>query len=208
MFSGIIESLGTIVGVEAKEGAATLTIRCDDLAGELALGDSVAVDGACLTVESRSGREFSVTAVATTLDRTIAGTYNEGTIVNLERALRVGDRLDGHFVQGHVDGVARLVDVDRRGSDVKLHFDVPAEIAKTTLNKGSITLNGVSLTVADGPAGPDGNRIGVAVIPFTLGKTNLSTLKPNDVVNVEADLIGKYVGRMVASGGLPSLEIK
>lgn len=201
MFSGIIETVGTIRRVEPGEGATRFLIDAPVIAGELGLGDSVAVDGACLTVESLHDAGFAVTAVATTLSRTVAGAYQEGTKVNLERALRVGDRLDGHLVQGHVDGVGALRSREERADDVRFTFTIPADVARTTLPRGSITLNGVSLTVAEGPGGEGGDQVGVALIPFTLEATNLGHLAPGDAVNVEADLIGKYVGRMVASAG-------
>ena len=203
MFSGIVEAIGEVTDVTPVEGAVTFTIKAGELAAALTPGDSVSIDGACLTVESASSQDFCVTAVATTLQRTIANTYQRGSRVNLERALCIGARLDGHFVQGHVDGVGTLIDVDPVGADVRLRFRVPESVASTTLERGSIALNGVSLTVAEGPGGPDGTEVGIAVVPFTWSQTNLADLNAGDPVNVEADLIGKYVGRMVASSGIP-----
>lgn len=201
MFSGIVETVGTIRKVEPGEGATGFLIGAPNIAGQLELGDSVAIDGACMTVESLAEGAFAVTAVATTLDRTIAASYAVGTSVNLERALRVGDRLDGHFVQGHVDGVGVLRSRQESARDVRFTFTIPEDIARMTLPRGSITLNGVSLTVAEGPGGEGDRHVGVALIPFTLEATNLGDLTPGDAVNVEGDLIGKYVGRMVASAG-------
>ncbi len=206
MFSGIVETLGHVTQRVALEGATRFTIEAADIVESLRPGDSVAVDGACLTVESVDGPQFAVTAVATTLQRTIANSYAAGCRVNLERALRVGDRLDGHFVQGHVDGIGTLLDIHRDGADVRLKFGVPADVARATIEKGSITLNGVSLTVAGGPGGEGGVEVTIAAIPFTLEHTNLGQLAPGDVVNVEGDLIGKYVGRMVALGQSPASE--
>ncbi len=199
MFSGIVEAVGSVTGVTPCEGGLVFTFDAGPMAADLALGDSVAVDGTCLTVEAAEGTGFTVTAVASTLARTIASDYGVGARVNLERALRVGDRLDGHFVQGHVDGVGQLIEVEGEGATVRMRFAVPPEVAHTTLPRGSITVNGVSLTVAEGPDGHDGAQLTIAVIPYTLAGTNLGELAPGDRVNVEADLIGKYVGRMVAS---------
>ena len=139
------------------------------------------------------------------LNLTLAGNYRPGVRVNLERALRMGSRLDGHLVQGHVDGLGRLESVMERGAEHHLHFSIPQDVARVTIPRGSLTINGVSLTVADGPTDEPSevgaeprSRVGIAVIPHTWEQTNLSELRSGDPVNLEADLIGKYVGSMVA----------
>ncbi len=195
MFSGIIEQVGIVAVVEEGRDARHLTVEAGPLSAELEPGDSVSVDGTCLTVETVSGDRFSVTAVAATLSRTIAGGYATDTAVNLERALRADSRLDGHLVQGHVDGIGSLVEAADAGESRVLRFRIPEEVAAATVEHGSIAINGVSLTVSRllGNA-----EIEVALVPFTLTHTNLRLLRPGDPVNVEGDLIGKYVGKMLA----------
>ena len=198
MFSGIIEAVGTIRSVTDRETTRRFDVEAPSLAGELAPGDSVAVDGACLTVTDRSADAFSVDVIGTTLERTVAGGYGDGSSVNLERALEMGSRLDGHLVQGHVDGVGNLRDVVKSGEYWLMDFTLPLDVHAQTIEHGSITLNGVSLTVSE--LLPDcGVRIGI--IPFTHGHTNLGSLEIGAPVNVEGDLIGKYVERILAQRG-------
>lgn len=196
MFTGIVERVGTIRSAVDLSTTRRFTIECGTLAGELGLGDSVAVDGACFTVAALSDDAFDVDVIGTSLDRTVASRYAPGVRVNLERALQMTGRIDGHLVQGHVDGIGHLKHVVKEGEFWKLTFDLPAEVAALTIERGSITLNGVSLTVADMP-GPTSCTIGL--IPFTWTHTNLNHLSPGDPVNVEGDLIGKYVGKILAS---------
>ena len=198
MFTGIVERSGEIRGVDDLETTRRFRIVVPGWGSELSLGDSVAVDGACLTVTEVAVDSFAVDVIGTTLDRTIAGRYAEGTRVNLERALVMGDRIDGHLVQGHVDGVGSLIKCEKDGEFWLMDFGLPAEVAEQTVGRGSIALNGVSLTVAE-LLGDGACRIGV--IPYTFEHTNLGRLTPGDPVNVEGDLIGKYVGRMLANRG-------
>lgn len=198
MFSGIVEAMGTIRDVTDRETTRQFRVEVPAFAGALTPGDSVAVDGACLTVTEVTSDGFTVDVIGTTLERTIAGRYGEGTSVNLERALRMGDRLDGHLVQGHVDTVAHLTSSTKDGEYWLLDFDIPDEVLGSTIEHGSITLNGVSLTVSE-LRGGTGVRIGV--IPFTHAHTNLGSLAPGDPVNVEGDLIGKYVARLLTIRG-------
>jgi riboflavin synthase len=195
MFSGIIEEVGVIRGVEDLERTRRFRVEVPAFAAELGVGDSVAVDGACLTVVKRDEAGFSVDVIATTLQRTVAGSYADGHRVNLERAMKLGSRLDGHLVQGHVDGVGRLVRSIQDGEYWLMDFQLPREVHSSTIEHGSVTLNGVSLTVSELLA-DSGVRIGV--IPFTHAHTNLGTLQSGDGVNVEGDLIGKYVARALA----------
>ena len=194
MFSGIVEAIGTIRNVVDLESTRRFRVDVPAFASELGLGDSVAVDGACLTVTEVLEDGFSVDVIGTTLERTVAGTYVEGSRVNLERALRVGDRLDGHIVQGHVDVVGHLMSSIKEGEFWLLDFEIPGTVLAETIEHGSITLNGVSLTVSE-LLGETGVRIGI--IPFTHAHTNLGALAPGDPVNVEGDLIGKYVARIL-----------
>ncbi len=194
MFSGIVEEVGTVRATREMDGARELEIDASVVLEDLQPGASVCLDGACHTVVEVLGGGFMVNSVGTTLSRTVAGDYIEGSPVNLERALAIGTRLDGHLVQGHIDGVGDLIGVEHRGEYRLLDFRIPSEVASGTLLHGSITLNGVSLTVN---AISDDHICQVAVIPFTWEHTNLSMLEPGARVNVEGDLIGKYVRRML-----------
>ncbi len=194
MFSGIIEAVGTVGAITPRDEIRELLLEAPGIAPELVPGQSVAVDGACLTVvEPREGA-FTVEVIGTTLSRTIAHRYAPGARVNLERALRMGDRLDGHLVQGHVDAVGELVSSRREGEFHLLDVRLPGEVARGTILHGSICLNGVSLTVN----ALDGTLCQVGIIPYTWEHTNLSLLRPGDPLNVEGDLIGKYVGKWMA----------
>lgn len=199
MFTGIIEATGVVRGVQDRESTRRFQVEALDLVPELALGDSVAVDGACLTVAELGAGRFGVDVIGTTLDRTIAGTYAEGCSVNLERAMKLGDRIDGHLVQGHVDGIGYLQRCIKEGEFWLMDFELPTAVAALTVARGSVTINGVSLTVAD----ELGGRIfRIGVIPFTHEHTNLGRLREGAPVNVEGDLIGKYVGKVLAERGL------
>jgi len=211
MFSGIVEAQGEIRGLVEGDGARRFDVRTPALAGALGLGDSVAVDGACLTVVELSDDAFTVDVIGTTLQRTIAGTYTDGSTVNLERALEMGGRLDGHLVQGHIDGIGHLLQSVKAGDFWLMDFELPGDVHAGTIEHGSVTLNGVSLTVSELLPGT-GVRIGV--IPFTHVHTNLGGLVPGAAVNVEGDMIGKYVRRILAphqrdraaSGGPPEVS--
>jgi riboflavin synthase len=156
------------------------------------------VDGACLTAVAFAENTFAVDVIGTTLERTVAGGYRAGTRVNLERAMRMDSRLDGHMVQGHVDGVGHLLRVLEDGEFWRMDFSIPRDVADSTILHGSIALNGVSLTVSDFLGHEE---IQIGIIPFTWEQTNLGRLAPGDPVNVEGDLIGKYVGRILAARG-------
>ncbi|MBT8336876.1 MAG: riboflavin synthase [Gemmatimonadetes bacterium] len=196
MFTGIVTGVGRVARVEDVEGARRIEIEAPEgfLEGVVP-GDSIAVDGACLTPVGLEGRHFKIDAVLSTLERTVAGRYQPGVRVNLERALAWGGRLDGHLVQGHVDGVGHVVDVDHQGETVFLTFTLPPDVWVETILHGSIALNGVSLTVSRMEP-PD--RVQIAIIPHTWTHTNFVDLEPGSPVNVEGDLLGKYVGRILA----------
>lgn len=202
MFTGIVEAVGTVEEARDVPGLRRMTVSVEPgFLADVTPGASIAVDGACLTpVEVESDR-FVVELVLSTLDRTVAGGYAPGSRVNLERAMRANGRLDGHVVQGHVDGVGTLLEVAREGDTRFLDFRIPREVWDLTILHGSIALNGISLTVNRLEA-PD--RCQVAIIPHTWSHTNFSSLAPGDGVNVEGDLMGKYVQKILgprAAGG-------
>lgn len=173
-------------------------IRAERVLEQLALGDSVSIDGACQTVTALSDAGFEVQSVATTLERTTFGGYQAGQRVNLERALSFGARLGGHLVQGHVDGVGVVRAVTPREELVLIDFDMPVEVARVTVLHGSITVNGISLTVNAIPAPGTAQ---VSIIPFTWEHTAISELAPGSEVNLEGDLIGKYVRHLLGAPG-------
>lgn len=188
MFTGIITEIGTLVDSRPAEGGRDLEISCSWT--DLAEGESIAVDGACLTVARLREGAFGVHVIRTSLDRTRFADLRPGVRVNLERALRVGDRLGGHLVQGHVDGVGIVLRVATREDARLLDLQVPAEVAAVSVPLGSITVDGVSLTVN---AMPDPTTIQISLIPFTLEHTTLGDRRPGDRVHLEADTLGKYV---------------
>jgi riboflavin synthase len=196
MFTGIVTAVGEIRRRAPSAGGLELAIACP-YAG-LALGESVAVDGACLTVQGTADGEFTSNIIPTSLDRTNFGTYEVGRAVNLERALRVGDRLGGHLVQGHVDGVGTVERVADRDDAHLLDLRVPAEVARVTVPLGSITVDGVSLTVNAIPAP---GVIQISLIPFTLQHTTLGERRAGDRVHLEADTIGKYLAELLRARG-------
>jgi riboflavin synthase len=191
MFTGIVETVGIIEAVESGDDLTRLVVGAESIADGMKLGDSVAVNGGCLTVTSIRDGRFAFEAIPETLERTSLGDLKVGSRVNLERAMRAGDRLDGHIVQGHVDGVGTVRQVIQDGNDVRLQIDCEPELADCVVEKGSIAVDGVSLTVA--ALLPSGFE--VALIPHTLEVTTLSDRQIHDRVNLEADVLGKYVKR-------------
>jgi riboflavin synthase len=196
MFTGIITDIGTVREARPADGGLELTIGCTWT--DLVLGESVAVDGACLTVAALGPGWFGVHVVRTSLDRTRFGDIRSGHRVNLERALRVGDRLGGHLVQGHVDGLGTVLRVGHREDARLLDLEVPPEVARASVPLGSVTVDGVSLTVN---AMPDPATIQISLIPFTLEHTTLGERRPGDRVHLEADTIGKYVRALLEGRG-------
>jgi riboflavin synthase len=192
MFTGIVETTGEVVSIETEPDGTRLTIGAP-FAADLSDGQSITVDGACLTVENYTDGAFEVFLAAETLDRTTLGERAVGDGVNLERAMPADGRFDGHIVQGHVDGTAAVHDVRQVGEDWTYEFDLPAELATYVVEKGSIALDGISLTVAD----RNEETFGVAIVPTTYEETTLSEKQPGDRVNVEVDVLAKYVERMV-----------
>ncbi|MGY6587876.1 MAG: riboflavin synthase [Wenzhouxiangella sp.] len=194
MFTGIVQSLGTVVSLTPQNDGARLRIECPDLKpAEWQTGDSISVAGCCLTALDIDNRGFSADLSGETLARTSLGRLKVGSRVNLEPALAVGDRLGGHLVTGHVDGLARLVTLTSLGDNWRLRFRVPDELARYVASKGSVTLDGVSLTVND----VDASEFEVNIIPHTLQVTTLGELAEGDTVNYEVDLLARYMERLL-----------
>lgn len=191
MFTGIIEDLGTIINLETDKDNLHITVK-SNITPELKIDQSVAHNGVCLTVVSIDNNEYVVTAIKETLDKTTLGTLKVGHIVNLERAMKLGDRLDGHIVQGHVDQTAVCFAVIEENGSWTYTFNYDASLSNVTIEKGSITVNGVSLTVVNSKE----NTFSVAIIPYTYEHTTFKTLKKESLVNLEFDVIGKYVKRL------------
>ena len=192
MFTGLIQDVGTVRGVTPEGQSVHIQVQTT-LTPQLELGDSLAVNGVCLTVTRNSGDIAVATAVPETLARTTLGKLGPGSRVNLEPALRVQDRLGGHIVQGHVDGVGTMVKRAQRGLSLELTFSAGPELLRYMAHKGSITVDGVSLTVAD----LDGGAFTVALVPHTLGATTLEDRAVGDRVNLEVDILAKYVEKML-----------
>jgi riboflavin synthase len=197
VFTGIVRELGRVESVDATAGGARLTIHAPETAARTALGDSVSVNGVCLTATAADDGTLAFDAVPETLARSTLGSLAPGAPVNLEPALRAGEPLGGHVVQGHVDGVARVVSLDPEGGGARLTLELPGGLARYAVEKGSVTIDGVSLTVA----GLDGGRIAIALVPHTLAATTLGGLTPGDEVNVEADILAKHVERLLEARG-------
>lgn len=187
MFSGIIESLGKVISVRKEKGNLALAISCS-FASELKPDQSIAHNGACLTVTSANATEYFVTAVSETLEKTNLGTLKEGDMINLERSVKVGDRLDGHIVQGHVDGAGTCEKIEDDDGSRKFWFTYAMK-DHVTVPKGSICVNGVSLTIVDS----EKSKFSVVIIPHTYDHTNFKLIKKGDKVNLEFDIVGKYI---------------
>lgn len=192
MFTGIIEEIGEVIGLETQGSNLNITIKAN-LSAQLKIDQSVAHDGVCLTVVEQSDEHYTIIAVEETLNRTNFSKLKVGSLVNLERGMKMNDRLDGHIVQGHVDQTAVCTDIiEKKGSHV-FYFKYDSEKNNMTIEKGSITVNGVSLTVVDSLP----NEFSVAIIPYTYAHTNFNNFKKDTTVNLEFDVIGKYVKRLM-----------
>ncbi len=190
MFTGIIESLGIVKAVSVEGTNKTYTVQAP-ITHELKVDQSLAHNGVCLTVTSISGETYTVTAVQETLEKTNLNDWKPGTLINLERAMIAGGRLDGHFVQGHVDCTGKCEAIEQREGSALIHFSFPARFATLIIEKGSICINGVSLTVFD----VQKTTFAVTIIPYTMEHTNFSQLQAGDAVNLEFDVLGKYILR-------------
>jgi len=193
MFTGIIRERGRVAAVD--KGGETIRLRLDapQTAAQVGVGDSVAVNGVCLTAVAVENGSVAFDAVPETLRRSSLGRLEAGDEVNVEPALRVGDPLGGHYVQGHVDGVGRVRSADPHGDDVVVRFEAAPELLRYLVEKGSVTVEGVALTVTE----VDDDSFAVALVPHTLAETTLSSLVPGDAVNLEVDVLAKYVERLL-----------
>lgn len=194
MFTGIVEDIGTVAAVKrrSKESTITFSVRKIDPRGILT-GESISVSGACLTVTSVEGDTFTVDASRETLSRTSLWKLRAGHAVNLERSLRAGDRMSGHIVSGHVDGVGKVKSKKKRGSSVEFTFTAPESVLKYIVEKGSVAVDGASLTVNSVKSG----EFTVNIIPYTLAETTFGSLRTGSPVNIECDIIGKYVEKLM-----------
>lgn len=196
MFTGIVEGKGRIVRFEREGGRVDLAVDMGPgLSEDVAIGDSIALDGLCLTVTAVDGEQLAFQAVPETLEKTALGDFGVGDVLNVERALRAGDRLGGHIVQGHVDGTGIVSELRKEGDDVRMRLDCSEEITALLVPKGSVTVAGVSLTVVE----PDRDGFSVALIPHTLAETTLGDRRSGERVNLEVDVLGKYVYQYLSS---------
>jgi riboflavin synthase len=194
MFTGIIEGLGEIKDVSTYQSNRTFYIR-SELASELKIDESVSHNGICLTVENIENDIYRITAIEETLKKTTAGNWEKSDLINLERAMKINDRLDGHIVQGHVDGTGICIHKKNKEGSVEFTFEYDEKFAQLIIEKGSICVNGVSLTAFN----VSKNNFTVAIIPYTFAHTNFHSLQENGLVNLEFDILGKYVQRIMTS---------
>lgn len=193
MFTGIITDIGTVTRVTPRDGANIYEIATSFDLSKIAIGASIACSGVCLTVTEKTANTFCVDVSNATLDVTTLAAWGQGSKINLEASLKLGDELGGHLVSGHVDGVGHLEKVEADGASVRMTFAVPDHLAMYVATKGSICVDGVSLTVNN----VEGDRFSVNVIPHTLAATTLGTLKADDVVNIEVDQLARYIARQL-----------
>jgi riboflavin synthase len=193
VFTGIVRELGRVVSAEGGSGGRALVVEAPGTAGELRVGDSVSVNGCCLTAESVEGARIALHAVPETLARSTLGRLSTGDAVNVEPAVRAGEPLGGHYVQGHVDGVGRVQSVEAEGEGLRVFVEAPADVLRYCVEKGSVAVDGVSLTVAE----LNREEFAVALVPQTLEATTLSALVPGQEVNLEVDVLAKYVERLL-----------
>ena len=198
MFTGLIAELGSITAIKKSDTSAVFTINAPALISEIKTGDSVAVNGVCLTATSIDGTTFTADVMIQTLNLTSLSQIFVGSPVNLELAAQLNARMGGHMVQGHVDGVATVVSLTPGDTWAQFDITVPEQLSKYIVNQGSICLDGISLTV--GSINDESNVVTVWLIPETLERTNLSSLLPGDLINVEVDVLAKYVERLLAKG--------
>jgi riboflavin synthase len=198
MFTGLIQAVGQVSAIERRESSARLEISSKEVAAQIAQGDSVSVNGTCLTVVSIDAAKFAVDVMVQTLNLTGTGSLEVGSAVNLELATRSADRLGGHIVQGHVDGVAKVVAISADSQWTRMDISIPKELMKYVVAQGSICVEGVSLTV--GELNDPADQISVWLIPETLANTNLSQKRVGAALNIEVDVLAKYVERLIARG--------
>ncbi len=196
MFTGLIEAKGTIRRLEKAGGAARLVLESQLPLAEITLGESIAVNGSCLTVAAINHNQLVFDVSPETMERTALADSRPGTVVNLERALRLSDRLGGHIVTGHIDCIARVSERREQAGNISFDFSLPAEFSRYLVAKGSVAIDGISLTVNE----VAGNGFSVMIIPHTAANTTLPEKRAGDLVNIETDIIGKYVERLLGGG--------
>jgi riboflavin synthase len=201
VFTGIVEELGEVVGIEPDGSGARIRIRGPLVTAHTVRGDSIAINGVCLTVTATADGEFSADVMGETLARSSLGSLRAGAAVNLERPLRPDGRLGGHIVQGHVDGTGTIVARQSAGSSETVRISIPLQLARYLVEKGSVAVDGISLTISALGGGPAGPEFEVSLIPETLACTTLGRKQPGEVVNLEVDMIAKYVERLLDSRG-------
>jgi riboflavin synthase len=197
VFTGIVEELGEVVGIDVGEDSARIRIRGPVVTADAARGDSIAINGVCLTVTRAQDGEFSADVMGETMDHSSLGALTAGTVVNLERPVRPGDRLGGHIVQGHVDGTGTILSRQTASDWDTVRISIPAGLARYVVDKGSVAVDGISLTVSGQGDDAGGAWFEVSLIPETLARTTLGRKQPGDVINIEVDLIAKYVERLL-----------
>jgi riboflavin synthase len=198
MFTGLIQAVGQVASIERQESSARLEISSPEITGQIAQGDSVSVSGTCLTVVSLDESKFAVDVMIQTLNLTSTGSLEVGSAVNLELATRTADRLGGHIVQGHIDGVAEVVAISADSQWTRMDISIPKDLMRYVVAQGSICVEGVSLTV--GELNDPADQISVWLIPETLANTNLSQKRVGAALNIEVDVLAKYVERLIARG--------
>lgn len=206
MFTGIVEERGVVSAVDRDDDRASLRVACREVLGDAAVGASIAVDGCCVTVADVDGDGFRADLMAETLATTALGALEPGDRVNLERPLAADGRLGGHIVQGHVDGVGEVVAIDEQPGTTVMTVTAPPAVASYLVARGSVAVQGVSLTVVDVDRRARPPTFRVALIPHTLAGTTLGSCEVGDRVNLEADIVGKYVERLVATGDAPDRD--
>lgn len=198
MFTGIISELGTVASVEMANDVMRLTVAAPATASDVSVGDSISINGVCLTAVGVNGPTFTVEIVIESLDRSALGSLNRGATVNLERPMIASARLDGHIVQGHVDGVGSVQHIDHEGDARRLRIELPKDLSRYVVEKGSITVNGTSLTItAVSDIDAEDSWFDIVVIPHTLAATTFGDFSVGSLVNLEVDVIAKYVERMI-----------
>jgi riboflavin synthase len=193
MFTGIIEEIGTVLSVKSSKDAIIFSIGAKNILHDVALGDSIAVNGVCLTVTEYTDQAFSVDVMPETVRSTSLAQLKQGSAVNLERAMAANGRFGGHFVSGHVDGIAKIVKKQQVSNAVYYELQIPEELTDTLIHKGSITIDGISLTIF----GLEKDKVVISIIPHTLKETILGSKGVGDIVNIECDMIGKYIKKFV-----------
>lgn len=202
MFTGIIEEIGTIKGFTKSANSALIVVECSKILENTQIGESIAIDGVCQTVTKFDKGSFSAQVSAETLSVTTFSKLKKGDKVNLERAMMLNGRFGGHIVTGHIDGLAKVKNVQKMSEFYNLKFEIESDLVKYVAKKGSVTLNGISLTVAD----ISGNEFSVAIIPHTFENTTLNYLKTGDFVNFEVDILAKYVEKILSTGNNRAID--